>query len=744
MKQSGKRPAGGRAGLSPEDTLQRQVLPVPDWPHPEAHPPRPPADAPHVLLILLDDVGFGASSVLGGVIQTPTAERLSVRGLKYPRFHTPGSGPATRASLLTGRNPHAAGFGGGRPNHCAPLAEILRLNGYSTAQFGKCHEVPAWETSPVGPFDRWPTRSGFEHFFGFVGEATQPWHPALYENTTPVVPDRTPEQGYHFLEDVTDRAICWLRQQRTLAWDKPFFLYFSPGATHAPHQVPREWADRYTGRFDAGWDSLREEIFARQKRLGVLPRDCELAPRPDGLPAWADMPEKLRPVLARQMEVYAGYLEYADFQVGRLITALDQLGALEDTLVFYILGDGGGATEGTVTGTLNEGLLRNGLASMETAESLAASIHKAGTPEALSQYSVGWAHALETPFPAASRAGGTRSGTVVHWPAGMRARGELRSQFTHAVDVAPTVLEAARLPPPVMVNGVPQTPMHGVSMLYSFDGAQAPERHETQYFALPGSRGIYHRGWMAVSRPGDDWTLHDTAKDPARARDLAAELPEKLRELQHRFLVEAARCSALPLDGQDLGRPVMERIQGDSQLLSGLTRRIRETALLDLKNTSHAITAEVVVPDSGAQGVILTQGSAFGGWCLYAREGRLAYGYNFGGLRRYCIEAHGELPQGTHQVRMEFQYDGGGEGRGGDVRLFVDGLEVGRGRVEETLPRAFSQDETAGVGMAPGSPVVEGFHSGNSRFSGRVKWLRLERRQAAAASAGAPMSASVG
>jgi arylsulfatase len=736
MKHSAKRP---------DDTFQRQVLPMPDWPHGDVHPPRPPVDAPHVLLILLDDVGFGASSAFGGVIQTPTAERLAVRGLKYPRFHTPGFGPATRASLLTGRNPHAVGFGGTgvRPNHCAPLAEILKLNGYSTAQFGKCHEVPPWETSPVGPFERWPTGSGFEHFFGFVGETTHQWYPALYENTSPVVPDRAPEQGYHFLEDVTDRAICWLRQQRTLAWDKPFFLYFSPGATHAPHHVPLEWADRYKGRFDAGWDRLREETFARQKRLGLLPRDCGLPPRPAGLPAWEDMPERLRPVLARQMEVYAGFLEYADFHAGRLITALDQLGALEDTLVFYILGDGGGSPESTVTGTLNAGLLHNGLCGVETPEYLAAHVHKAGTPEALSQHAVGWAHALETPFPAGSRSGGTCSGTIVHWPGGMRARGELRSQFIHAVDVAPTVLEAARLPQPVMVSGVPQTPMHGVSMRYSFDGANAPERHASQYFALAGGRGVYHRGWMAVSEPGEEsWTLHDTTKDPARVRDLASELPEKLRELQQCFLIEAARCSALPLEERRAERP--ELVHGDSQLLSGLTRRIRETALLDLKNTSHAITAEVVVPDSGAQGVILTQGSAFGGWCLYAREGRLAYCYNFGGLRRYRIEAHGALPRGTHQVRMEFRYDGGGVGRGGDVTLFVDGLEVGRGRVEATQPRASSLDETAGVGMAPGSAVVDGFTLGDSRFSGRVKWLRLERGQGAVSAAGERMSASVG
>ncbi|WP_164017319.1 arylsulfatase [Pyxidicoccus trucidator] len=760
------------------DTVQREVLPIPDQPYPgvrpftardpaASFPPitplRPPSDAPHVLVVLLDDVGFGASSTFGGVIHTPTAERLAAGGLKYNRFHTTGLGAPTRAALLTGRNHHTVGFGGiselatsspgytcVRPNHCAPVAEVLKLNGYSTAQFGRCHEVPAWETGPMGPFDRWPTGSGFEYFFGFLGSGTNQWYPALYENTTPVEPRRTPEQGYHFMEDLTERAIDWVRQQRALVPDKPFFVYFAPGATHAPHHVPKAWADRYRGRFDAGWDALREEILARQQQRGVLPADCALTPRPEGIPAWGAIPEPLRPVLARQMEIYAGFLEYADFHVGRLVEALEQLGALEDTLVYYVLGDNGASAEGTLHGTLNGGLLCNGLFDVETPDFLVRHVDRLGTPESFNHYAVGWAHAMNTPFQGAkqvaSHLGGTRNGAIIHWPRGIRARGEVRSQFTHVIDVAPTLLEAAGLPQPASVNGVRQTPMQGVSMRYGFDDALAPERHETQYFELFGNRALYHQGWTAVAKhrtpwePGvkvpldeDVWELYDTRADASQARDLAAERPDKLRELRQLFLIEAARYDVLPLDDRSIerfspelaGRPGL--VQGDSQRLSGGMRRLGGNSLLDLKNKSHALLAEVEVPEGGAHGVIFTQGGAFGGWCLYARGSRLSYCYNYAGLRRFHVEADRELPAGTHQVRMEFKYDGGGVGRGGDVTLLVDGKQVGRGRVEATLAHTFFLDDTADVGLALGSPVVEGFHEGDRRFNGRVRWVRLEK-----------------
>ena len=436
------------------DQIPRDVLPIPDSPYqgelpldakdPEAtfppiEPLLPPAGAPNVLVILLDDVGFAASSAFGGPCATPTAERLAGNGLKYNRFHTTALCAPTRAALLTGRNHHTVGMGvvtelatsapgynSLRPNTCAPLAQTLRLNGYSTAQFGKCHEVPVWQTSPMGPFDAWPSGGGgFEYFYGFIGGETNQYYPAIYEGTTPVEPEKTPEEGYHFTEDMTDKAIKWARQQKSLMPDKPFFMYFAPGATHAPHHVPTEWSDKYKGRFDQGWDALREEILERQKELGVVPPDTELTARHEEIPAWDDMPDDLKPVLARQMEVYAGFLEHTDHHLGRLVDALDDLGVLEDTLVYYIIGDNGASAEGTIQGTFNELMMLNGAASLETTEFMAERIGKFGTPEAYNHYAVGWAHAMDTPYQwtkqVASHWGGTRNGTIVHWPKGIEA-----------------------------------------------------------------------------------------------------------------------------------------------------------------------------------------------------------------------------------------------------------------------------------------------------------------------------------
>ena len=415
-----------------------------------------------MLVVLLDDTGFGASSTFGGPVATPTFERLAQGGLRYTRFHTTALCSPTRAALLSGRNHHTVGMGASpssppsapgysslRPNTCAPLAETLKLNGYATAQFGKCHEVPVWETSPMGPFDNWPTGGGgFEHFYGFLGGETNQYAPALYQDAVPVEPDRTPEEGYHFTEDMTDHTIDWVRQQKALMPDKPFFAYYAPGATHAPHHVPTEWSDKYRGKFDQGWDVLREETIARQKELGVVPQDAELTARPDEIPAWDDMPDELKPVLARQMEVYAGFLEHTDHHVGRLVDALADLEILDDTLVYVIIGDNGASAEGTLNGTFNEMISLNGAAALETAEFMAARIDKFGTPEAYNHYAVGWAHAMDTPYQwtkqVASHWGGTRNGTIVHWPGGIEARGEVRDQFHHVIDVAPTVLEVGR------------------------------------------------------------------------------------------------------------------------------------------------------------------------------------------------------------------------------------------------------------------------------------------------------------
>jgi arylsulfatase A-like enzyme len=567
---------------------------------------RPPDGAPNVLVILLDDAGFGASSAFGGPCQTPAAERLAAGGLRFTRFHTTALCSPTRQALLTGRNHHSAGMGGVTematgapgyssvlPNTISPLARTLKLNGYNTAQFGKCHEVPVWETSPVGPFDAWPTGGGgFDYFYGFIGGETNQWYPTVYEGTTPVEPNRTPEEGYHFMEDMTDKAIAWIGQQKALAPDKPFFVYFAPGATHAPHHVPKEWTDKYAGRFDQGWDRLREETFARQKNLGVIPADCQLTARHKEIPAWKDMPEELKPVLRRQMEVYAGFLEYTDHHVGRLLHSVKQLGFLDDTLVYYIIGDNGASAEGTLNGTFNEMLNINGMAAIETPEFLMERLDKLGGPESYNHYAVGWAHAMDTPYQwtkqVASHWGGTRNGTIVHWPNNITAKGEMRWQFHHVIDVAPTILEAAELPEPLFVNGVQQQPIEGVSMLYSFNEGSAADRHETQYFEMFGNRGIYHQGWTAVTRhktpwllvgevtpafDDDVWELYDTTKDWSQANDLSEQMPEKLRELQRLWLIEATRYNVLPMNDDfasrvnpDVaGRPVL--IKGNTQLL---------------------------------------------------------------------------------------------------------------------------------------------------------------------------------
>jgi arylsulfatase len=474
----------------PLDAREATFLPI--------EPRRPPTGAPNVLVVLIDDVGFAASSAFGGPCHTPTAERLAAGGLRYNRFHTTALCAPTRAALLTGRNHHTVGMGvitelataapgynSLRPNSCAPLAETLTLNGYATAQFGKCHEVPVWQTSTLGPFDAWPSMGGgFEHFYGFLGGETNQYYPAIYDGTTPIEPPKTPEEGYHFTEDMTDRAIAWVRQQKALMADKPFFIYYAPGATHAPHHVPKEFSDRYKGAFDQGWDRLRQEIFARQKANGVIPPDTELTARHDEIPAWDEMPDELKPVLARQMEVYAGFMEHTDFHVGRLIDAIEDLGVLDDTLVYYIIGDNGASAEGQVNGTFNELMSLNGAAALETPEFMAAHVDLFGTPAAYNHYAVGWAHAMDTPYQwtkqVASHWGGTRNGTIVHWPTGIRARGEIRSQFHHVIDLAPTILEAAGLPEPTHVNGVEQRPIEGVSMAYSFDAAGAGERRTTQ------------------------------------------------------------------------------------------------------------------------------------------------------------------------------------------------------------------------------------------------------------------------
>ncbi len=765
--------------MRPFDNVQRTVLPIPDQPRtgpvtydakdPDTKfPPitqlRPPVGAPNVLIILLDDAGFGSSSAFGGPCKTPTAEMLASEGLKYNRFHTTALCSPTRQAMLTGRNHHTVGMGGITeiatgapgycsvlPNTCSPVARTLKLNGYATAQFGKCHEVPVWETSPAGPFDAWPTGGGgFEYFYGFIGGEAHQWYPSLYEGTTPIEVKRTPEEGYHLMEDMTDKAIEWIGQEKALIPDKPFFVYFAPGATHAPHHVPKEWADKYKGKFDQGWDKIREETFARQKKLGVIPQDCQLTQRHKEIPAWDQMPAELKPVLTREMEVYAGFLEYTDHHVGRLVDSIKKLNLLDDTLIYYIIGDNGASAEGTMNGTYNEMINFNGAASLETPEFLMARLDKLGGPDSYNHYSVGWAHAMDTPYQwtkqVASHWGGTRNGTIVHWPKGIKGKGEIRSQFHHVIDVAPTILEAAGVPQPLFVNGVQQHPIEGVSMAYSFDDAKAAERHETQYFEMFGNRGIYHKGWTAVTRhktpwilqgektpafDDDIWELYDTNKDWSQAKNLAKEMPEKLHELQRLWLMEAVQYNVLPLDdnigarmNSDMaGRPVL--IKGNSQILFGSMGRLSENSVLNLKNKSHSVTAEILVPKTGAEGVIVAQGGNIGGWSLYASGGKLKYCYNLLGIQQFYAESKDVLPSGDHQVRMEFAYAGGGLGKGGTVSLFVDGKKVGEGKVAATAAIVFSADDGLDVGTDTGAPVSPDYRAHGNEFSGRVKGVQL-------------------
>ena len=761
------------------DTVPRTILPIPDVAQPTLttydakdpetkFPPivplRPPPGAPNVLVVLIDDAGFGSASAFGGPIATPAFERLANEGLRYTRFHTTALCSPTRAALLSGRNHHTVGMGSitelatsapGQnsmlPNTCAPIAETLKLNGYSTAQFGKCHEVPVWETSPLGPFQHWPSGGGgFEYFYGFIGGETNQYFPALFEGTTPIEPPATPEQGYHLTADLSDKAIKWVRQQKSLMPDKPFFMYFAPGATHAPHHVPAEWSDKYKGKFDQGWDALREETFKRQKALGVIPGDCQLTERSEGIPAWDSVTDEMKPVLTREMEIYAGFLEHTDHHVGRLIDTLQDLDVLDDTLVYVIIGDNGASAEGSLQGTFNEMTTLTGFGALESPEFLIERLDKFGGPEAYNHYAVGWAHAMDTPYQwtkqVASHWGGTRNGTIVYWPRSIKAKGETRSHFHHVIDVAPTILEAAHLPHPMMVNGVLQHPIEGVSMMYSFNDAKAAERHETQYFEMLGNRGIFHKGWTAVTKhrtpwetgtvklaafDDDVWELYDTTTDWTQSRDLAKEQPDKLHDLQRLFLIEAVKHNVLPLDDRGMqergdsdtaGRPAL--VSGNRQLLFGGMGRLTESSIVNTHNKSYAVTADIVVPKEPADGVIIALGGITGGWSLYAKAGTLKHVYNFFGLAEYVVASSSPIPAGRHQVRFEFAYDGGGIAKGGTGTLYIDGKSVGEGRIDQTEPALFSADETCDIGIEYGSSVTKDYS--RRAFNGTVNWVEID------------------
>ena len=738
-----------------EDKLDRTVLPIQE-PKPPLYteldarnatpPPRfevkAPAGAPNVLIVLIDDMGFGQSSAFGGPIHMPTVEALANEGLRFNQFHTTALCSPTRAALLSGRNHHMANMGGitevatafpgntGQiPNSVAPVAEMLRLNGYSTAMFGKNHNTAAWEVSVSGPTDRWPTRQGFDKFYGFMGGETNQWAPLVYDGASQVELPHDP--NYHFMTDMTDQAIKWVKAQKSLTPDRPFFIYFAPGATHAPHHVPKEWIEKYRGKFDQGWDKVREETLARQKALGVVPADTPLAPKPAFIKDWAALSADEKRLFARQMEVFAGFGEYADTEIGRLVAAIRDVGQLDNTLVFYIVGDNGASAEGGANGLFNENSYFNGV--QESLQDTLKHIDELGGPLTYNHYAAGWAVAGDAPFTwtkqVASSYGGTRNPLVMYWPKRIKGHGEVRSQWHHVIDVAPTILEAAGLPEPTIVNGTPQTPIQGVSMLYAVEDPRAADRHVTQYFEIAGNRAMYNDGWLAGAvhrepwnfKPShtlqtDVWELYNTRKDFSLVDNLAAKEPNKLKEMQDLFMQVASLNHVLPIDDRSIermnpaiaGRPDLMAGRKTLTVYQGMTG-MSENTFINTKNQSHSITADVVVPKDGAEGVLLAQGGRFGGWSLYVKDGKPVYTYNWLGLKRYDVAAKTKLAPGKNTIRFDFAYDGGGPGKGGQGVILVNGQKVAEGRIDQTLCCLLSLDETADVGRNDGTPVTEDY-----------------------------------
>ncbi|GMQ30962.1 arylsulfatase [Algoriphagus confluentis] len=749
------------------DGLDRTVLPIKE-PTYEAvteldarntnPPPRfevkAPEKAPNVVIVLIDDQGFGTSSSFGGPVNEPTADRLARQGLRYNRFHTTALCSPSRTAILTGRNHHqnnagaimelATGFQGNtgiRPNSIAPLAEMLRLNGYSTAMFGKYHETPPWEASLSGPFDRWPTRSGFDKFYGFIGGETNQWAPAVYDGTVRVEVERSPD--YHFTTDMTTQAINWVSAQQALTPDKPFYIYFATGATHAPHHAPKEYIDKYKGKFDQGWDKLREETLAKQIEMGVVPPGTKLTERPAEIPSWDSQTPEQKKLFARQMEVFAGFAEHTDYEVGRLVSALEEIGELDNTLFLYVIGDNGSSAEGGPQGTYNEMMALNGI--IGEASQMMNHIEEWGGPNTFPHFAIGWAHATNTPFQwtkqVASHFGGTRNGMVVHWPDGIKSKGEVRSQFTHVTDVAPTVLEAAGLPFPTSVNGTEQTPFAGTSFVYSFEDAKAPETHTTQYFEMFGNRGIYHEGWTASARHSipwlmaelapleeDIWELYHVDEDFSQSNNLAESNPEKLKELQELFMKEAIRNHVLPIDDRRVERfnaQIAGRgdIMGDRTSLTlyeGMTG-IMENVFINNKSKSYTILADIELKDAGANGVIICQAGRFGGWSLYMKNGRVHHDYNFFGLDHTNIAAPKPLNAGKHQIKYEFIADEELKpATGGKCILYIDGEKVAEGYIPKTQPFAYSGDEGVDIGTDNETNVTNDYKEGNNKFSGKI------------------------
>jgi arylsulfatase A-like enzyme len=720
-----------------------------------------PASAPNVVIVLLDDMGFGASSAYGGPVSMPTAEALKKAGLTFSQFHVNAMCSPTRQSLMTGRNHHSVGmavtsematnfpgYSGVRPASAGTLARVLNGNGYNTAAFGKYHHTPQHEVSPVGPFARWPTGEGFEKFYGFLSCEMNHWYPQLYEGTTPVDPT-VGEDDYHLTEDLVDQAIAYVRSQQTLAPGRPFFTFLSLGATHAPYHVPKQWREKYRGAFDLGYNVARERTLENQVRLGLVPAGTDLPPWPEDVPHWHDLSPEEQRVSAAFMETYAGFAEHADFHVGRLVQALEALNVMENTVFLYMLGDNGASGEGGIHGASAEHIVGHGYE--ESIDDLLAVVDRLGDESTYPVYPVGWALAMNTPYQwtkmVASHLGGTRDGLIVRWDAGIAHPGELRHQWHHVIDVFPTILDVAGLPAPVSIDGVDQMPLHGVSMAYLLDHAEEPGRRRTQYFELAGNRAIYHEGWTAVTRHGtpwanvgwkdrefsqDEWELYELGTDWSQAHDVAAEHPRMLEELKQLFVIEASKYHVFPLDDRVSERhnPLVAHREGllggrRSVTYPGGTSRLLEEVVLNTKNCSHSVVASIESALAEApSGVIAAQGGSFGGWALFVVDGTLHYAYNLHGLTMTTI-AGGSVPSGPSVVAAHVEYDGGGVGKGAGVRLVIDGAVVAHGRLDATTAYYFGFDETFNVGHDPGAPVSVMYPAVRNRFTGVVKDVTL-------------------
>jgi arylsulfatase len=753
------------------------VLPRPDFRFPgsvgrtieDSDPPQfpqptqAPAGAPNVVLILLDDVGYGQFATFGGGVASPTMDALAAEGLRFTRFHTTALCSPTRAALITGRNHHSAasgvigeaatgydGYTSIIPKGAGTIAEVLGQNGYMTAWIGKNHNTPAWETSAAGPFDRWANGHGFDYFYGFNAGDMNHYDPVLWENRNLVPASDDPD--YYMTTDFADRAIAWVRRVKAIAPDRPFFLYVAPGATHSPHQVPAEWIEPFEGQFDAGWDAYREATLARQKALGVVPENTDLTARSAGLPAWDGLDPDAQRLYARMMEVFAGFGANVDHEMGRIVDAVKALPEAENTIFIYIAGDNGSSAEGGLEGSTNENLFFNGFP--ETWQENIKVIDELGGPRHFNHFPSSWAHAMNTPFQwtkqVASHFGGTRNPMIIAWPGRITDAGGVRTQFTHTIDIVPTLYEVIGVTPPEMLNGVPQKPIEGISFAASLVDPAAPEHRSKQYFELLGNRGVYQDGWMASApaaapwipiRPPYDpdaqvWELYNVAEDFSQAHDLAAENPEKLRQLQDLWWAEAARYDVLPLDGRGverlnaeaMGRPALT---GDATTFTYFPGQLGlpNDAAPRILNKSWTLTAEIDVPEGGAEGMIVTHGGLVGGYGLYLRDGRPTFVYNYLALDRPTIAAPDPLPPGRATVEVDFAYHGaaGEVGKGATVTLKVDGAEVAKGEIEKTIPIQISLGEGLDVAMDVGS-AVDFTYSPPFAFTGGIEKVTVALR----------------